>query len=245
MINNPAGISSSYMRQWDRALGSGNVLSMVKVAILPLASLRLTVTLFSMTLFLVWVGTVAQQDKGMWQVIQNYFHCWVAWIEFGSVFPRAFFQSSPAIYEKIAPSGGFFFPGGISLGLALFVNLIAAHAVRFQSVARGKRLVAGIAAMAVAFAICIIVILSGHSQSGLQGKPPMEWTTLWQVMKTTLVLLWLATSVVGGVHWYKRRFPMTLGPALAVVGCLVWGSISLALLISQTQISASSMRILW
>ena len=39
----------------------------------PLASLKLTVTLFAMSTYLVLIGTLAQVDKDIWDVVRDYF----------------------------------------------------------------------------------------------------------------------------------------------------------------------------
>jgi len=80
-----------------------------------ISSLRLTVTLLSLSLVLVFVGTLAQVEQGLWDTQVRYF--------------RSFF-----VYWK--PTGGDFaipvLPGGYLLGWALLVNLVAAHYVRFK-----------------------------------------------------------------------------------------------------------------
>ena len=50
-------------------------------------SLKLTVTLLALSMVLIFVGTLAQVDKGIWTVMDQYFRCWIAWIEL-SVFFR-------------------------------------------------------------------------------------------------------------------------------------------------------------
>ena len=53
--------------------------------------------------------------------------------------------------------GGFYFSGGKTLGLALLINLAAAHAVRFKIAAEGKRLYAGLATIAVGVLVTYLV----------------------------------------------------------------------------------------
>ena len=55
----------------------------------PLASLRLTVTLFALGIFIILVGTLAQTQKNMWDVRADYFHTWWTWIELQVFFPAA------------------------------------------------------------------------------------------------------------------------------------------------------------
>ncbi len=91
-----------------------------------LASLRLTVVLLALGIFLVLAGTLAQKELSNWTAVNKYFRWWYVWIPAGIFIPRL-------------PNGdlqlegwGFPFPGGWTIGAALLVNLLAAHAVRFK-----------------------------------------------------------------------------------------------------------------
>ena len=99
------------------------------VAILrPLASLKLTVALLAMSIFIVLAGTMAQVDKDIWQVVDEYFRCPVAWIDLQIFFPPSFFPNKPNIPDwMVIP-----FPGGWLIGAAMFLNLAAAHGLRFK-----------------------------------------------------------------------------------------------------------------
>jgi hypothetical protein len=90
-------------------------------ALKALASLRLTVVLFALSLVLVFCGTLAQVDLGIWSVVGKYFRSYYVWIPFLIFFPRTWHVP-----------GGFPFPGGWLIGGLLLVNLLAAHAVRFK-----------------------------------------------------------------------------------------------------------------
>src|SRR5215216_255218 len=74
-----------------------------------LASLRLTVVLFAASLFLIFVGTLAQKDHDVWEVVNNlYFSRWFALVEF-----RVFERLAQIFSKKIEWNftGGFPFPG--------------------------------------------------------------------------------------------------------------------------------------
>ena len=49
-------------------------------------SLKLTVTLLSFSMVLVFCGTLAQVDKGIWTVMDQYFRTWIAWIDLSIFF---------------------------------------------------------------------------------------------------------------------------------------------------------------
>src|SRR5579864_542545 len=112
-----------------------------------LGSLRLTVALLGLSIFLVFAGTLAQVDKGIWTVMEQYFRCWFAWIDF-----KIFFS-----HEHPVP-GGFPYPGGRLLGAVLLANLLISHASRIRVVARGPRLLIGLATLAVGLVATWVVI---------------------------------------------------------------------------------------
>ena len=132
---------------------------------MPLASLRLTVALFAMAIFLIFAGTLAQVDKDIWDVMNQYFRTFFAWIDFQVFFPNAFFTGG-------APQvpGGFWFPGGWLIGGAMGINLLAAHALRFKVQARGPRLVAGLAVIAIGAALTWMVVVGGSGKDTIEGR---------------------------------------------------------------------------
>jgi ResB-like family len=94
------------------------------------ASLRLTVILFVLSLLLVFFGTLAQIENGIWTVVADYFRSFYVWVPF-QVFVK-FGQVFFWVPETFTVSGSFPFFGGTSLGAMLLLNLLAAHAVRFK-----------------------------------------------------------------------------------------------------------------
>ena len=54
---------------------------MLKRFVFSLASLRLTVLLLTLAMILIFVGTLAQTQLGVWQAVDTYFRSWVAFIE--------------------------------------------------------------------------------------------------------------------------------------------------------------------
>ena len=76
-----------------------------------LASLRLTLVLLSFSMVLVFAGTWAQRDLGIWTVLDTYFRAWIVHVEFW----------------------GIFLPGGYVVGGLMLGNLVAAHALRWKT----------------------------------------------------------------------------------------------------------------
>lgn len=98
----------------------------------PLASLQLTVVLFVLSLGLVFFGTLAQKSAGIWTVVDQYFWSWIVWVDGQNIleFGKVFFGLDPRLK---APSWFRFpYPAGKLLGGLLFVNLLAAHLLRFR-----------------------------------------------------------------------------------------------------------------
>src|SRR5262245_500383 len=79
-----------------------------------LASLRVTVALFVLAILLIFFGTLAQVDEGIWTVLQKYFRTGIAWIPLQALvrFGQVFFGVSEGVELK----GSFPFPGGWLIG---------------------------------------------------------------------------------------------------------------------------------
>jgi hypothetical protein len=82
-------------------------------------SLRLTVVLLAFAIILVWVGTVAQADEGLYNAQTRYFKQWLV--------------LGVTLFGKRIP---IILPGGYLIGSLLLVNLIAAHIHRFKFTTR-------------------------------------------------------------------------------------------------------------
>ena len=204
----------------------------------PLASLKVTVALFAMGIFLVLAGTLAQWRKDIWQVVDEYFRCYFAFVEFKDLMPPS--MCPMGRWPEIP--GGFPFPGGWVLGGAMFVNLVAAHIVRFKVQATGTRLAAGIATIVAGIGATWLVV-NGGDATAMQGAPTFEWSTLWMLCKVLLTL-----GCFGGGYFFT-----SLEPSRRTERWIA--AISTALLTAATgwvwaqgdefRLGDSSMRILW
>ncbi len=88
---------------------------MLKRSLKVLSSLRLTVALLALGIVLVFFGTLGQVSDGLYEAQARYFRSWwTTWHPVGSPWLRV-------------PM-----PGGYLLGTLLVLNLLAAHAARFQ-----------------------------------------------------------------------------------------------------------------
>lgn len=80
-----------------------------------LTSLRLTVLCLCLAIILIFVGTLAQVDQGLYQAQSRYFRSLLIWWS-----PQGSHLHIPI------------FPGGYLVGFVLLANLIAAHITRFK-----------------------------------------------------------------------------------------------------------------
>ena len=95
---------------------------MFKTILKPLASLRLTVVLLAMSMFLVFAGTMAQVKMSNYDAQEKYFHSQLVWTKVSTLLDRPV-----SFFDVSIP-----FPGGYVIGAMLLINLLAAHSVRFK-----------------------------------------------------------------------------------------------------------------
>jgi ABC-type transport system involved in cytochrome c biogenesis permease subunit len=221
-----------------RQRGTSGPIQEALVAVLtPLASLKITVTLLSLSLFLVLAGTLAQIDYDVWKVVDDYFRTWIALIEVKVFFPRSWDLGSAK----------FPFPGGKLLGVLLAVNLLAAHGLRFKVTARGGRLVAGLALTALGALITYGVIASGANTAVESELPQAFLNNLWHAMRAGLGASALALAYV---------IALTRRAAWQSAGVWLWwfGAATAALLLGlsiylfanpDVRLDAAGLRILW
>ncbi len=97
-----------------------------------LASLQLTVVLFTLGILLIFFGTLAQLDHGIWTVVDQYFASFIVWVPFELIhkFLGVFWKEQFA--GGSAWVGSFPLPAGYTIGGAMIINLLAAHALRFR-----------------------------------------------------------------------------------------------------------------
>ncbi|HEX4132079.1 MAG TPA: cytochrome c biogenesis protein CcsA [Pirellulales bacterium] len=220
-----------------RTTAEPSALGALRRVVEPLASLKLTVAVFAMAILLIFVGTLAQSEQDIWQVMTKYFRAPYVWVPLQVFFPPAFFPSRPQV------PGGFPFPGGFTLLALAFVNLTAAHALRFKVQARGSRLTTGLAVIAVGIVMTVLVILGGDNKEGVLEVSWVDWSSLWKAFLAMLGAGWFA-AVYGlkNIERSRRIERAVLGIIVVGLGAL------LAVLLYQGdagRLNDSAMRILW
>ncbi len=207
----------------------------------PLASLRLTVVLFALAIILIFVGTLAQKDHDVWEVVNNlYFSRWFAFVEFQT------FERLAQIFNKHIEwnlTGGFPFPGGKLIGSLLLINLAAAHAVRFKVAASGRRLMIGLAMLAVGLLLTYGAIRSGLNNAVETRLSPEFCNTLWEVFRGTLAVVSIAGAY--GVIFYRERMRSVEWVVLLVADILFTVLTVWLLAHPEARLDDSGIRILW
>ncbi len=199
-------------------------IDLIRRLVKPFASIKLTVALMFASTVLIFVGTIAQVDRGLWAVMEDYFRSVFVMVPIAMLVPG---DAGDALKDAV-PGLVFPWPGGATLGALLLLNLIAAHAVRFTVSARGPRLItgilisiAGIAAVAIAFFVPSIANwLATH------GVVP-----LFAVGSLFFLPLMLGTSIVFG-----RRFGIVLVHASLILLLVSEGITAMTALESQMPI---------
>jgi ABC-type transport system involved in cytochrome c biogenesis permease subunit len=208
-----------------------------------LASLRLTVVLFALSIILIFIGTLAQKDQDVWRVVNDtYFRVWFARVDF-QIFERLaqlFFKSVNWNLQ-----GGFYFFGGKTLGLALLMNLAAAHSIRFRIAAEGKRLYAGLATIAVGALTTYLVIHAGMNKELESELSPAFCDILWQCFRGLLAVLTLAGAYVL-IFWNApAKHKLIEWWVLLVVDVLLAVLTVWLLAHPEARVDNSGIRILW
>ncbi|MBP63462.1 MAG: hypothetical protein CMJ62_18220 [Planctomycetaceae bacterium] len=231
-VANPGDESSALLD----AIGSRSVI--VLQILNGLASLKLTVTLFALSIFLILIGTLAQIDMGIWEVMEDYFTSWVAIVPFQVFFPRSWFPN----WQNIP--GSLPFPGGASIGTMTVVNLIAAHLIRFKIQARGFRLATGLTTIVLGIFVTALLVMSGHNIDGTQGNPPVDYKTLWLCFKSLLLASGLFVGGYAGSLFSRQKrgiFAATLIASLSLLATATW----LFVQGDRVYLGDAGMRILW
>jgi ABC-type transport system involved in cytochrome c biogenesis permease subunit len=208
-----------------------------------LASLRLTVVLFSLSIFLVFVGTLAQKDQDVWRVVNNtYFRVWIAHVDL-QVFERLVQLFLKGVDWKL--HGWVPFPGGKTLGLALLINLAAAHAMRFKVAASGRRLIIGVATIAAGLLVTYLVISSGTNQ-GLESELSGAFCDMfWHCFRGLLVLLTASGAYLLAFWNAPAKHKLIEWRVLLVVDVLFAILTAWLLTHPDARLDNSSIRILW
>lgn len=160
-------------------------------------SLKLTVVLLGLSMFLVLAGTLAQIDQGIWVVVDQYFRCIIAWIDLPVFFPRSW----------PIPSLRFPFPGGFLIGTLLVMNLLAVHTANFKILAKGKRKALGFGLLAFGILVTLGVMFGWGTAPVAATENAAFWRVFWRLGRGTVAAIALYAACVA---LYRKRAGMVL-----------------------------------
>lgn len=185
-------------RAADKAPGAAGAWATVERILKPIASLKLTVALFAMSIFITYAGTVAQMRHGIWTVVDEYFRTAIAWINIDSLLLYAFEIPGPETFP---------FPGGWLIGTLLLLNLLAAHTIRFTVKARGRDLMLGLIILAIGIGLTWMV-LAGYLTSDVAATTTDAfWRVLWRLLQGLIAAVIL---FAGCWFLFKKRAGIVL-----------------------------------
>ena len=171
-------------------------------------SLKLTVTLLSFSMVLVFCGTLAQVDKGIWTVMDQYFRTWIAWIDLS-----IFFNQFNSLSNYSVP-----FPGGFLIGALLSLNLLVVHAKTFKIFVTGKRLYIGLFFLIIGLILTYGVMVGWGTNEVAITESDAFWRVFFRLGRGTLSALVL---FIACVYLYRKRAGMVLlhaGILLLLIG---------------------------
>jgi ABC-type transport system involved in cytochrome c biogenesis permease subunit len=214
-------------------------------AVRLLASLKLTCFLFVLAMVIVFVGSLAQARRDVWQVMEEYFRTYVAFIQVRDLFPPSMFG---ALGDDLSVKLGTFnkipFPGGWTIGWVMLANLIAAHSLKFKVRAEGRRLIGGIVVLIVGLLLTYGVIVTGNMQTGVEyGDTVLSANQIWILL---LSVLGIAGFVSLGAAVMSKSSSILSRGVMASVAVVLLGVLAYFVIGGKdAQLNLSSMRILW
>ena len=233
----------------------------VRRVLMPLASLKLTVVLFALAIFLVFAGTLAQKQLDIWEVIHGWFRVDLQklstesfpWLNFRELFvriPLEIFCIDMFFPQWIFTDGppnttlGMWFPRGWVIGVFMGLNLLAAHTVRFSVQAKGTRLWAGLGVIALGCLATWAAIVSGSSEQGIVGEAIVTWEVLWKLI---LLAVTATAFAAGAAVFLLEKHRVVERVACGVTAAVGGGFLVYALFMESGAqlIKPEGMRILW
>ena len=203
--------------------------------LLSLGSLKITVCLLSLALILVFIATLQQSRRDIYNVKQQHFRAPIVFIEFQELLTPAWFPD----YQDVG--GGFLMPSGATILILMLINLFCAHATRFRIQAKGNRLLFGGLFLLAGIATTLLVVMNGNSRGQFQDEPLISWSTQWTLLQ---VLLGAATLAgFAGAFLLESSVRRTFS---LITGLVLGGLLGFLLFQGQAAfIGNDAMRVVW
>jgi len=238
-----------------------SALDMLDRVLAVLGSQKIAVAMFAYGIFVILVGTLAQVDKDIWQVVPEYFRAWIMWVDINLFFPPSFFPEWRKVSMPLFTWRELEFdlcvipmPGGMFVGVTMILNMLFAHTRWLLSIkAKTAPFLAGLGLVAFGWLVTTLVILNGHNSGGFQAKPPFTWEQFWTGLQLLTIAAWV-TSIFSYI-WFglQPTFKLPKVSLLRVVMLVLFGLLLVVFSIFTWFIlfsfnkapGAESLRILW
>ena len=209
----------------------------VRAILAPIASLKLTVFLLVMAVFVTWVITLEQVSLDIWALKHKHFNNFFVYVPLTTFFPLNWFPNGPK------PPGGILLPSGRTIIAAMLINLTAAHVLRFRIRASGGRLLLGLLVLLASGFLTWAVIFNYQDADGFGGQPPIPWESMWTYLQIAVFGLGIA-SVYSALTVDRPRIAEKI--VYWLFAATLFGLLALSLIFGdEAFIGDSAMRILW
>ncbi|MCP4193208.1 MAG: cytochrome c biogenesis protein CcsA [Planctomycetaceae bacterium] len=180
---------------------------LIRFVVAPLASLKLAVASFALSIIIILVGTLAQVDRDIWEVMELYFKPWVTRIDATIFYPRTWFPG-------LEPATAVRSFAGVTLGcsiVAALMTLANAQQIKRAGLIAGIILAIGVAISVATLktggflfpggatigALMCVNLLAAHS---FRFKIRAKGKQLWIGLAVTLVGVVVTWAVIRGGH---------------------------------------------
>ena len=211
----------------------------------PLASLKLAVTTFGFAIVLILVGTLAQVDRDIWEVMEVYFKPWIIKVEPSVFFPRGW---APGLPDEVANRSFAFATLGSSIVIAL-MTLANAQQLKRAALIAGAVMMVGVAVTvsslrsgaflfpggALIGSVMCLNLLAAHA---FRFKIRASGKSLWIGLGVTAVGVLLSWLVIRSGHntdgfqgeppfaWTTLWLWVKVGVTLTAIGMIVYAFIA-------------------
>ncbi len=189
-------LKSTQSRAATRDLGLG-VNEIAAAVLAPLASLKLTVCLLVLAVFVTFIATLDQTRFDIWEVKHKHFENVLVQVPFQTFFVPRWFPDHQNV------PGSFYLPSGISILVMMLINLTAAHVLRFRLQAKGIKLAIGVVTALLAAGLTWAVIFNNQNPDGFQAQPPISFSQMWIILQITVLAI--ACSAAFGFFTIDRK----------------------------------------
>ncbi len=206
----------------------------------PLASMRLTVWLMVLAVFVILTFTFQLTRMDIWNAKSMHFPHLFVYIPLQTYLPPAWFPNLQNV------GGGFYIPSGFLVLSALLINLVTAHLVRFRITGQGIGLRIGWTLLAAGAALSVLVVFAGQNPDGFQAQPLVRYSVLWHLIQVGLGIgdLYCLFCLVSG--WKKNQNRLIERTLWFVAASLLTALCAFLLIKGQSAfIGDPAMRILW